>query len=139
MIDSLLEQGIGAALAGRREEACAALTQVVQSDEHNEEAWVWLAGVVDDPQDMRICLENALQLNPSNLKAQQGLAWLEQRYGAPRLEERAPLPAPAAPVPPLPLQSAEAIAALLDNSAQPPQIVESLAPTDTAVLLPASP
>src|SRR3954452_24725365 len=117
MTHSLFEQGIGAALAGRRDEARAVLTQVVQSDERNEEAWVWLAGTVDDPQDMRICLENALQLNPRNLKAQQGLAWVEQRYGVPQPRESAPLPAPSAPALP-PLQSSEAIAALLDTPEQ---------------------
>ena len=37
--------------------------------------------MVDDPEDMRTCLENALHLNPNNVKAQQGLAWVEQRYG----------------------------------------------------------
>ena len=99
MTHSLFEQGIGAALAGRRDAARELLTQVVEADDHNEEAWVWLAGTVDDPQDMRICLENALQLNPSNLKAQQGLAWVEQRYGARAPEESAPLPALSAPAP----------------------------------------
>src|SRR3954471_17481088 len=109
MTHSLLEQGIGAALAGRRDEARATLTQVVQSNERNEEAWIWLAGMVDDPQDMRICLENVLQLNPNNPKAQQGLAWVEQRYGKRPPVESAALAAPAPQPTP---QSAEAIAAL---------------------------
>jgi tetratricopeptide (TPR) repeat protein len=81
MTASLLEQGISAAQTGRRDEARTLLAQVVETDEHNEQAWLWLAGLVDDPEDMRTCLENVLQLNPSNVKAQQGLAWVEQRYG----------------------------------------------------------
>jgi hypothetical protein len=52
--------------------------------------------MVDDPEDMRVCLENALQLNPSNPKAQQGLAWVEQRYGKRPALESVP---PAAPPP----------------------------------------
>src|SRR5215217_7551868 len=82
MID-LLQQGIVAARAGNRDEARALLMQVVEADERNEHAWLWLAGVVDAPEDIRTCLQNVLDLNPANKQAQQGLAWVEQRYGAP--------------------------------------------------------
>ena len=95
--EELLQQGIAAARAGQREQARALLVQLVEADERNEQAWLWLAGVVDDPEDMRTCLENVLDLNPGNLKAQQGLAWIEERHG-PR---PAPQPEPeAAPEPP---------------------------------------
>jgi tetratricopeptide (TPR) repeat protein len=77
----LLQQGIAAARAGQREEARALLMQVVEGDERNEQAWLWLAGVVDAPEDIRTCLQNVLDLNPANQQAQQGLAWVEQRYG----------------------------------------------------------
>ena len=79
----LLQQGIAAAKAGRRAEARALLLQVIQADERNEQAWLWLAGVVDDPQDMRTCLENVLDLNPGNTRARQGLEWVNARYGPP--------------------------------------------------------
>ncbi len=36
---------------------------------------------------MRTCLQNVLDLNPANQKAQQGLAWLESRYGPPSTPE----------------------------------------------------
>jgi tetratricopeptide (TPR) repeat protein len=81
MTNDLLEQGISAALTGRRDEARALLTQVVEADDRNEQAWLWLSGLVDEPRDMLTCLENVLHLNPDNVKAQQGLAWLEQRHG----------------------------------------------------------
>jgi tetratricopeptide (TPR) repeat protein len=77
----LLQQGIAAARAGKREEARALLMQLVEGDERNEQAWLWLAGVVDAPEDIRTCLQNVLDLNPANQQAQQGLAWVEQRYG----------------------------------------------------------
>jgi hypothetical protein len=80
--ETLLQQGIRAARAGKREEARDLLMQVVRSDERNEEAWLWLSGVVDDPDDMRTCLQNVLDLNPGNEKAQQGLAWVDSRYAA---------------------------------------------------------
>src|SRR5215470_18269566 len=79
--EELLQQGIAAARTGRREEARALLVQVVEADERNVQAWLWLAGVVDDPEDMRTCLENVLDLNPGNGKAQQGLAWIEAHHG----------------------------------------------------------
>jgi tetratricopeptide (TPR) repeat protein len=81
MTNTLLEQGISAALTGRRDEARALLTQVVEADDRSEQAWLWLSGLLEEPEDMRTCLENVLHLNPDNIKAQQGLAWLEQRHG----------------------------------------------------------
>jgi tetratricopeptide (TPR) repeat protein len=96
----LLQQGIAAARAGNREQARALLMQVVEADEHNEQAWLWLAGVVDAPEDMRTCLQNVLDLNPTNQQAQQGLAWVEQRYGLPASEPPPTAPEPPPPVPP---------------------------------------
>ena len=81
MTDTLLEQGISAAITGRRDEARTLLTQVVEADDGNEQAWLWLAGLVEAPEEIRTCLENVLHLNPDNIKAQQGLVWLEQRHG----------------------------------------------------------
>src|SRR5215217_6565116 len=102
MID-LLQQGIVAARAGRRAEARALLMQVVEADERNEQAWLWLAGVVDAPDDIRTCLQNVLDLNPANQQAQQGLAWVEQRYGP-----AAPPPEPESPAPTLPMREVPA-------------------------------
>lgn len=76
----LLRQGIAAAKAGRREEARQMLLQVIEVDERNELAWIWLSGVVDEPADQRICLENVLDINPDNTHAQKGLAWLNQKH-----------------------------------------------------------
>jgi tetratricopeptide (TPR) repeat protein len=95
--EDLLQQGIVAAQAGRREEARALLVRVVEADERNEQAWLWLAGVIDDPDDMRTCLENVLDLNPGNVKAQQGLAWIETRYGPRAAPAPEPEAAPTAP------------------------------------------
>ena len=94
MTNNLLEQGISAALTGRRDEARALLTQVVEADDRNEQAWLWLSGLVEAPEDIRTCLENVLHLNPDNVKAQQGVAWLEQRHGARPVADVAILDAP---------------------------------------------
>lgn len=71
-----LKAGITAARAGRRDEAQALLMQVVDVDERNEHAWLWLSGVVEGMADRRVCLENVLALNPDNELAQRGLAQL---------------------------------------------------------------
>ncbi len=77
-IDALLKNGIAAAKAKRVDEARQLLMQVVERDERNEQAWVWLSGVVESLDDRRVCLENVLALNPNNSLAQQGLRWLDE-------------------------------------------------------------
>lgn len=66
--------GIQAAQQGKREQAKAILMQVVEQDQNNVQAWLWLSGVVDDLEDRQVCLENVLTLDPDNVAAQRGLA-----------------------------------------------------------------
>ncbi len=77
--NELLQQGIAAARAGQRAQARQLLVHAIQADRYNEDAWVWLAGVLDDPADVRRCLQQALRINPLNPQARQGIAWLDQR------------------------------------------------------------
>ena len=72
----LLQQGIALAKAGQREEARTILMQVVEQDERNESAWLWLSGVVDSDDDKAVALENVLTLNPDNEWARRGLQML---------------------------------------------------------------
>jgi tetratricopeptide (TPR) repeat protein len=69
----LLQQGIALARAGQREEARNILLKVVEQDERNESAWLWLSGLVDSDDDKAIALENVLTLNPNNEWAKRGL------------------------------------------------------------------
>lgn len=78
-VQDWLERGIRAAKRGEQEQARNLLMAVIETDEENESAWLWLSGVVDDPEDKRICLENVLYLNPSSEPAQKGLAILKSR------------------------------------------------------------
>lgn len=89
----ILHQAIAAARDGRRDDARALLMRVLEADPRNERAWLWLSGVVDDPNDVKICLENVLALNPSNARARQGLEWLHARLGLPL----PPRPSPTQP------------------------------------------
>jgi len=90
-IAELLQRGIAAARAGRTQEAFQALLQVTELDERNEQAWLWLSGVVESFEDRRVCLENALAINPDNAHARAGLLWLDQQAPTPpATQERCP-------------------------------------------------
>jgi tetratricopeptide (TPR) repeat protein len=78
-VSEWLREGVAAAKAGRRVEARALLMQVVEANEHSEQGWLWLSGVVDTDEDRLICLENVLTLNPDNVQARAGLKWLRER------------------------------------------------------------
>lgn len=76
--EAALREGIAAAQAGETATARRFLTQVVEADEHNEQAWLWLAEVVSTPEERSICLENVLALNPQNFLARQSLEELDK-------------------------------------------------------------
>src|SRR5438270_7079901 len=79
--DQLLKEGKAAAKRGDKVQARALLTQVVESDPRSEEAWMWLSGVVSDPQEQQICLENVLVINPQNQQALKGLQYISVKTG----------------------------------------------------------
>ena len=69
----LLRQGIAAARGGDKETARNLLTRVIEQDENNASAWLWLSGVVESLDDQQVCLENVLALDPHNEAAREGL------------------------------------------------------------------
>lgn len=71
-----LRAGIAALKAGNRAQARDLLLRVVDKDDSNEMAWLWLSGAVDSLEDRQICLENVLTINPNNAAARRGLAKL---------------------------------------------------------------
>jgi hypothetical protein len=79
----LLAEGQAAARRGDQAMARTLLTQLVSQDPHNEEAWMWLSGVVTDLSEQQICLENALVINPYNQHARRGLEFLVAKTGTP--------------------------------------------------------
>ncbi|MBN9388653.1 MAG: hypothetical protein J0I20_11420 [Chloroflexi bacterium] len=78
----LLVDGVQALLAGNRAEAQQLLLSYVDRDEMNEEAWLWLSGAVDELDDIETSLQNCLQINPNNARAQQGLEWVARQRTA---------------------------------------------------------
>lgn len=77
MADRLFRRGAAAASAGHRTVAAGLLRQAVRLNPGHEQAWLWLSGVLDDPGDIRFCLQTALELNPANERARQGLAQID--------------------------------------------------------------
>jgi tetratricopeptide (TPR) repeat protein len=100
-VDDLLRTGIAAAKSGQRERAYDLLVRVVEADQENVQAWLWLSSVVDGLDDKEICLENVLALDPGNEVARKGLAWLREQNeaAASATVESASSTPPAPPVP----------------------------------------
>src|SRR5512136_789715 len=90
-----LREGIAAAKAGQHERARDLLVRVVEEDEENLQAWLWLSGVMDGLDDKEVCLENALELDPTNEAARKGLAWVRQKKRAGQPPQRPVSPAAA--------------------------------------------
>ncbi len=97
-VAQLLREGIAAAKIGDGPRAQELLMQVVADDEQNEQAWLWLSGVVEGDEDRQVCLENVLSINPDNSLAKAGLAHLHSRRAAPTT----PPPPPPEPEPSAP-------------------------------------
>jgi tetratricopeptide (TPR) repeat protein len=93
-MNDLLQRGIELARAGKREQARTTLLQLVEADETNEMGWLWLSGVMDAAEDIRVCLENVLAINPENQQARKGIEWLNSRYTIPTAPEPEPEPEP---------------------------------------------
>lgn len=75
-VDAMVREGINAFKSGNKEEARALLLKATELDEMNEQAWLWLSGLMDSDTDKRTCLENVLAINPNNDRARQGLSYL---------------------------------------------------------------
>ncbi len=64
-----LKDGIAAAQAGDRQKAAECLREAVRIDPKNETAWMWLASVVESPQEALDALHQVLALNPQSHSA----------------------------------------------------------------------
>ncbi|HET91264.1 MAG TPA: hypothetical protein ENN99_11085 [Chloroflexi bacterium] len=72
-IERRLQQGIAAAKEGDRARARDNLIHVIELDERNVKAWLWLSSVVDSRADKIIALENVLEIAPANMQAEREL------------------------------------------------------------------
>jgi TolB protein len=93
-VEVWLKQGIDATRAGDRATARTMLERVVEQDQRNEKGWFWLAAVVDDISQKKICLGNVLTINPNNERAQnllQRLQAIEQGEQPVSVESESPV------------------------------------------------
>lgn len=95
-VEAMIRAGIDAFRAGNKTDARALLERAIELDEYNEMAWLWLAAVVETPEEQRTCLENVLVINPDSERARQGLKSL----GVDPDAQRGPAPAPSSPATP---------------------------------------
>lgn len=94
-LEERLRAGIEAARRGDKVAAVRLLRQVVDHDVNNEVAWMWLASALDNLQERRQALEQALRINPGNQRAQQAMDQLNAVLGTPATA-RKPRPQPVA-------------------------------------------
>ena len=67
-MDDLLQQGITAYRAGRREEARDTFIKAVKQDPENELAWGWMYQISSSDRERIHCLKQMLRINPKNEK-----------------------------------------------------------------------
>lgn len=99
-LERQVDEGIEAVKRGERARARVLLLRVVEQDERNKRAWLWLSFAVDDPADKLVALENVATLDAMNAEAAADAAQVQA--GAPP----SPIPVagarPSAPPPPAP-------------------------------------
>jgi hypothetical protein len=75
-MDDLLQQGITAYRAGKRDEARKFFAGAVKQNQNDERIWGWMYNVCDNDKERVHCLEQMLRINPKNEKANQLLSEL---------------------------------------------------------------
>lgn len=110
-MDDLLQQGITAYKAGKREEARKIFIAVVKQNPENELAWGWMYQTSNNDKERIYCLKQMLRINPKNDKPSQLLNEL--------------LSPPPAPTPPPALTPPPAPTPLLAPISPPPSQVNS--------------
>jgi hypothetical protein len=97
-VQQTLQSGIAALKRGEKDAARDLLVRVVEADEANETAWLWLSAALDSPDDQILALENVLAINPDNASAQKGLSQLRLLQAQqPIIEEETPVVIDSAP------------------------------------------
>lgn len=81
-VNVMVKEAIRALKANNKAEARALLEKATELDSYNEQAWLWLSGVVETEEDQRTCLQNVMFINPGNQNAAQGLAMLDAKSAA---------------------------------------------------------
>ncbi len=105
---TLIRQGQEAAQRGNNARAREFLRAAVDLDPNNAVGWLWLSGVVEEPEEAMRALERVLELDPNNQRAQQGLLQMRARFG----QQAALVPMADAELEPIPQSGPRESAAL---------------------------
>jgi hypothetical protein len=81
-MDDLLQQGITAYRAGKRDEARKIFVAFIKQNPENERGWGWMYDTSDDDKSRAYCLRQMLRINPNNKKANQLLQQLSNPKSA---------------------------------------------------------
>ncbi len=74
-----LKQAVQLIKSGQKQEGKEILLQILNEDEANDTAWVWLTATVDNDEMRLECLEEALKINPNNETAKKGYQKISRR------------------------------------------------------------
>ena len=80
---TLLEQAVAHIQAGELEKGKQTLAEILKQNPRDENAWLWLARCVTDPEQVRYCFERILKINPQNQHASEGLRRLNNPVSPP--------------------------------------------------------
>ena len=80
-----LQKAIATIKAGNKIAGKQLLTDILETDPDNEQAWLWMTKVVDSNSERVNCLQQALRINPNNETAQYVLASLQEQDNAPSI------------------------------------------------------
>ena len=101
-MNDLLQQGITAYKAGKRDEARRIIAAVVKQNPNSEHAWGWMSNVCNTDQERIHCLKQVVRINPQNEKARQQM----ERLLTPSFAAELPLsPVSSVPQSPVPSKS----------------------------------
>jgi hypothetical protein len=118
--EAILQLGIEAAREGNREKARDLFGLLTRQEPDSAQAWLWLAGVTEGPEQRRAALERAYELDPTNEMAVKGLQAMGVHPTA-KLDEADIVSTPAAAAaaatePERPMTDEERYAAELDSA-----------------------
>ena len=99
-MEDLLQQGITAYRAGKRDEARKFFTTLVKQNPDSERAWEWMYNVCSTDNERIHCLKQIIRINPKNEKANQLFAKFTKTdfstKSAPIIKQSSPRPAQTA-------------------------------------------
>ena len=85
-----LQEAISAIKAGDKTTGKQLLIAILQSDQRNEYAWLWMTQVVDSDDERIKYLQNVLKINPNNESAKRGLSALQEQQADKPLQVEPP-------------------------------------------------